>query len=215
MPGPTVEFWQQRFESRDIPWDRGSASPRLVHLLESGRLASEPARPCRILVPGCGSGHEVELLARSGFRVVAIDYAPAAVEQTRQRLQRLMQSPDGARLVSAEVVQADVLAWSAPAPFDAVYEQTCLCALHPDHWIAYASQLRAWLRPGGVLHALFMQALRPQAAPGELLGPPYHCDLTAMRALFASSHWQWPAPPYPTVPHPIGHHEIAVELARR
>ena len=29
------------------------------------------------------------------------------------------------------------------APLAAVYEQTCLCALHPDLWTAYAAQLQS------------------------------------------------------------------------
>ncbi len=215
MTGPTVEFWQQRFESNETPWDRGAPSPHLSALLESGRLSSDPGRPCRILVPGCGSGHEVELLAVRGFRVVALDYAPAAVERTQARLERLMESPAGARVMCAEVVQADVLEWTAPAPFDVVYEQTCLCALHPDHWARYCSQLHSWLRADGVLHALFMQVSRPQLPPGEIAGPPYHCDVNGMRALFTGDRWQWPKPPVPSVPHPMGVFELAFELLRR
>jgi len=43
-------------------------------------------------------------------------------------------------------------AWLA---FDAIYEQTCLCALYPDRWRQYADQLHRWLAPGGRLYALF------------------------------------------------------------
>jgi SAM-dependent methyltransferase len=202
MPGPTPDFWQARFDAGNTPWDRREASPRLLRWLDDGALA-----PCRIAVPGCGSGHEVEVLAKAGFDVTALDYAPAAVERTRARL--------AAAGLAATVLHADVLAWSPPSPFDAVYEQTCLCALYPDHWIAYARGLHAWLRPGGQLFALFMQAVRPGAASGLIEGPPYHCDINAIRALFDDSRWTWPAPPYERVPHPIGHAELAVVLTRR
>ena len=30
-------------------------------------------------------------------------------------------------------------------PFNAVYEQTCLCALDPDDWQAYETRLARWL----------------------------------------------------------------------
>lgn len=59
-------------------------------------------------------------------------------------------------------MQADVLTYQPDKPFDAIYEQTCLCALHPDHWVDYARQFRQWLKPQGSLWALFMQMLRPE-----------------------------------------------------
>jgi SAM-dependent methyltransferase len=206
MPGPDVNFWQQRFEQRHTPWDRGAPSPQLQRWLDDGSLAAAAAAG-RIAVPGCGAGHEVAELAAAGLDVVAIDYARAAVELTRARL--------AARALRAELVEADVLAWQPAAPLSAVYEQTCLCALHPDHWTAYAAQLQRWLRPGGRLFALFMQMPREAAAQGEILGPPYHCDINAMRALFPSALWDWPKPPYAQVPHPMGMRELAVVLVRR
>jgi len=202
MPGPTPDFWQARFEADNVPWDRREASPQLLRWIDDGALC-----PCRIVVPGCGSGHEVAALARAGFDVTAIDFAPAAVRRTQTRL-------DDAGL-AAIVLEADVLSWSPPSAFDAVYEQTCLCALYPDHWVAYARRLHDWLVPGGRLFALFMQAVRPGAATGSIEGPPYHCDINAMRALFDHSRWQWPTPPYGRVPHPLGHAELAVVLTRR
>ena len=146
-------------------------------------------------------------LARRGFEVTALDYAPAAVERTRALLAR-----EG---LPAVVVEADVLSWRPDRPFEAVYEQTCLCALHPDHWIAYAEQVHEWLRPTGTIWALFMQCARPAAAEGRVEGPPYHCDVNAMRALFPATRWDWPKPPYPSVSHPMGPMELAVALRRR
>ena len=98
--------------------------------------------------------------------------------------------------------------------FDAVYEQTCLCALHPDRWVPYARRLHAWLRSGGRLFALFAQVARPGAAIGSIAGPPYHCDINAMRTLFDGTRWHWPEPPYERVPHPAGFAELAVVLVR-
>lgn len=203
QPGPTPDFWQARFETRQTGWDRGGPSPQLLAWLGSGAL-----QPCRIAVPGCGSGWEVAELAARGFDVVGIDYTAAAVARTRARCSE--------RGVTAQVVQADVLAYQPPTPFDAIYEQTCLCALHPEHWGAYAGQLRAWLRPGGVLWALFMQMVRPGATEeGLIQGPPYHCDINGMRALLPEAAWDWPRPPYGKVAHPNLSHELAVRLVRR
>lgn len=202
MHGPDRQFWQDRFEQRQTPWDRGAPGPRLRRWLDDGTLASGT-----IAVPGCGSGHDVALLAaRGGLDVVGLDYAPAAVALTRERLRQAG--------LAARVIEADVLAWRPEAPLDAVYEQTCLCALHPDHWTAYAAQLHAWLRPGGRLLAMFMQVRREGAGDGLIEGPPYHCDVNAMRAVFPATRWSWPKPPYERVAHPLGAHELAVVLTR-
>ncbi|MEJ6000917.1 methyltransferase domain-containing protein [Paucibacter soli] len=203
MAGPTLEFWQQRFESGQTPWDRGAAHPQLLQWLAEDRWQAGQS----LLVPGCGRGHELLALAEAGISAIGLDFAPAAVTLARAAL--------AANGLAGRVEQADVLLWQPQAPVDAVYEQTCLCALHPDHWQGYAAQLRQWIKPGGRLFALFMQARRDSAAQGVVEGPPYHCDINAMRALFPQALWDWPAPPYAAVAHGQGWQELAVVLTRR
>jgi protein-L-isoaspartate O-methyltransferase len=99
----------------------------------------------RVLVPGCGHGHEIAELIRAGDQVTAVDMA----EQPVQRLGRA-----GMR---ADVVQAGLLHWKPAAPFDVICEQTCLCAIDPSHWPEYERRLADWLLSGGLLLALFMQ----------------------------------------------------------
>ncbi len=203
MAGPTQVFWQERFENNETGWDRGGSSPQLLAWLDSGEL-----QPCRIAVPGCGSGWEVAELARRGFEVVGIDYTAAAVERTRALVD--------AQGVPAVVVQADVLSYLPAQKFDAIYEQTCLCALHPEHWLSYSRQLHQWLKPEASLWVMFMQMLRPAASTeGVIQGPPYHCDINAMRVLFPERDWVWPKPPYAQVAHPNFSHELALRLRRR
>jgi SAM-dependent methyltransferase len=203
MSGPDIAFWQQRFDTGEIPWDRGEASPRLL-----AWLADQTLRPGRIAVPGCGSGHEVAVLAQAGFDVTAIDYTPGAIAATQERLSKAG--------VNARLVQTDVLDWQPASPLDAIYEQTCLCALHPDQWVGYAAQLHRWLRPGGQLALLAMQAPREGAREGRIEGPPYHVDIHALRALLPSQDWDWPRPPFGTEVHPAhGWFELALVLYRR
>lgn len=203
MAGPTTEFWQERFEKQETGWDRGGPSQQLVAWLQSGELS-----PGRIAVPGCGNGWEVAELAKHGFEVVGIDYTAAAVERTRALVD--------SKGVKAETLQADVLSYQPAQKFDAIYEQTCLCAIHPEHWIAYSRQLHRWLKPEGSLWVMFMQMIRPAAShEGVIHGPPYHCDINAMRALFTERDWVWPKPPYVKVPHPSLSHELALRLVRR
>ncbi|MEO5344469.1 MAG: TPMT family class I SAM-dependent methyltransferase [Gammaproteobacteria bacterium SHHR-1] len=162
--------WEQRYRQGSTGWDQGGPSTALDHWLES-------MPPGRVLVPGCGHGHEIGLLAQAGHEVTAVDIAPTPLARLRQAL-----AESG---LQAEVVQADLLHWEPAGRFDFIYEQTCLCALAPEHWADYAQRLHRWLRPGGRLYALFMQT-------GQEVGPPFHCDLGQMRRLFAGPAWRWP-----------------------
>lgn len=203
MAGPKPEFWQERFDKSEIGWDRGAPSPQLFEWLNSAQI-----QPCRIAVPGCGMGWEVAELARRGFDVTGLDYTAAAVDKTRALL--------AAQGLKADVIQADVLSYGPEYKFDAVYEQTCLCAIHPEHWIEYSQQLHRWLKPEGSLWVMYMQMIRPAASEeGVIQGPPYHCDINAMRALFSEKSWVWPKPPYAKVAHPNLSHELALRLVRR
>lgn len=195
-PDLDADFWQQRYLSGQTGWDRGQASPALAAWARDAEL---PVSGARVLVPGCGRGHEVLELVARGYQVTAVDMAPAAIAALRQTLQ--------AHGVSAELVQANLFDWQPDEPFDAIYEQTCLCAIEPAQWGCYADALWRWLRPGGSLFALFMQSEREG-------GPPFHCGLAQMRQLFVAERWAW-IPGQVSVPHPTGLFEIAVRLLRR
>lgn len=82
MAGPDREFWQQRFETGQTGWDRGAPHPQLAAWLADGLLPTG----ARIVVPGCGRGHELSVLARAGLDVIGLDYTPAAVEIARAAL---------------------------------------------------------------------------------------------------------------------------------
>lgn len=196
------DFWQNHFEQHHTPWDRGSTSPQLMIWLETQLL-----QPCRIAIPGCGQGWEVATLAARGFQAIGIDYTEAAVKIAREKLS----SQD----LKAEIIQADVLEYQPDIPFDAVYEQTCLCAISPDYWIRYATQLQRWIRPNGALYLLFMQIDRPGARKGQVQGPPFHCDINAIHALFNTTYWAWPEENPVTIDHPQGWTELAIRLLRK
>lgn len=189
------DFWDLRYGHGVTPWDRGTPNPALVRWLDQGELDK-----CRVLVPGCGRGHEVMELARRGLEVTAVDLAPTALDTLAGGLK--------AEGLSAELVHADFFRWNPDSTFDAVYEQTSLCALLPDQWQGYVKRLRGWLAPGGRMFALFMQTNRPG-------GPPFHCDLDRMRELFTASAWDWPTRGAEKVDHSPGFYEYGVILKRK
>ena len=197
QPSPTQAIdWEGRFREGTTRWERPALHPAFIEWQKNGALA-----PCRILVPGAGRSTEPLALADAGFDVTVVDASPTAVATQRARLERMH--------LQVRVELADLFTWQPPTPFDAVYDQACLCALPPALWPDYAARLRSWLQPGGRLFILFMQTGKPG-------GPPFHCEVTAMRTLFDATQWDWPEAVPEAMPHPSGiGAEHPVVLARR
>ena len=195
MPdSPTLDWDSFYQDGSRPPWQRSELNPAFEHW-----VYKQIVKPCRILVPGCGDSLEVVEFARAGFDVTALDISKSAIDLQRQHLK-------DARL-HATLENEDVLTWMPAHAFDAIYEQTCLCALLPEDRHHYHHQLRHWLKPEGKLLALFMQT-------GKSEGPPYDCPLDDMRELFTAEHWRWPEPPYFQSPHHGAMHELGVILTR-
>jgi SAM-dependent methyltransferase len=75
-------WWDQRYRDGGDGWELGEPAPPLRHFLESDLQAPQP--PGRVLVPGCGRGHEAALLAGLGFAVVGLDLSAAALREARR-----------------------------------------------------------------------------------------------------------------------------------
>ncbi|KAG4271813.1 hypothetical protein FPRO04_14655 [Fusarium proliferatum] len=68
-------------------WDRAKPSPALVDLVESSLEvlpSSRQGRRPRALVPGCGKGYDVVMLALHDFDVYGLDVSAKGVEIARQ-----------------------------------------------------------------------------------------------------------------------------------
>lgn len=179
--------WEMRYQSGQTGWDRGETSANLLHWIELGIL-----KPCRILIPACGNGYEVVTLAEKGFDVVAIDIAASPLATLKDVLRT--------KNLNAELIQADFFTWQPDQPFNAIYEQTSLCALHPEQWTAYERCLHNWLTDDGLLFAQFMQSEQEG-------GPPFHCDIADMLMLFDAQYWQWSEQYETQVVHSSGKYE--------
>lgn len=175
--------WETRFANDDTPWERGALHPAFEHWRAQGLFEAG----ARVFVPGCGRSPEPEALARLGLHVTGLDLSGRAVAWQRKRF------ADAG--LTGDFLVADALTFRPETPFDLYYEQTFLCAIPPRLRGEYEEAAFEQLGPGGRLLALFMQ----KAEPG---GPPYGCDIEAMRALFPESRWRWPEGELPAWPHP-------------
>jgi len=180
MPNVKIPDWEVLYQTQDTGWDRGEVSPALHSFINKGVFKNVKT----VFIPGCGRGYEVVELARHGFEVTALDLAPSAIEQLKQKLKQAG--------VTANTTCLNIFDYDAPESFDVVYEQTCLCAIPPSERENYAKAVYHWLKPSGKLLLNLMQT-------GDAGGPPFHCDFMDAKQLFPSQLWHWQEePPFMT-----------------
>jgi SAM-dependent methyltransferase len=159
--------WESMYQSSETPWDKGAPSPALVDFL------AENAVTGRVLVPGCGFGHDVRALAAGGAEVIGIDIAPSAIEATAKI------PPAG--IERYELADLFNLPAHLRGSFDWVWEHTCFCAIDPAQRAAYVDAVAGALKQGGQLLAVFY--LDPgQSGPDE--GPPFEVSIAELDRLF-------------------------------
>ena len=146
--------WEERYRTRDMPWEKGAPSPGLVDFLE----AQPRLGPGSVLVPGCGSGHDAREFARHGFRATGLDLAPSAVELARARTAEAG--------LKAEFRLGDFLKDEPPEAFDWIFEHTCFCAINPSRRDDYVQAVLRWLKPRG-------QYLAVNYLIDDIDGPPF------------------------------------------
>ncbi len=133
----TREYWESRYQSGDMPWEKGAPSPGLVDF-----LAAHPDLPRgTVCVPGCGTGHDVREFAKAGFPAFGFDITPSAV--------RLAVEKTRAAGLKAQFQRADFLRDVPPRKFDWLFEHTLFCAIQPQERDDYVRAALRWLKPDG------------------------------------------------------------------
>ena len=150
------EDWQRHYEENDLGWDLGQVAPPFVKLWQEEKLPLG-----KVLVPGCGRGHEVVFLAENGFDVTAIDFSSGAVTYLKNALKK--RNLEG-RILHQDFFRLDE---SHEGVYDLVLEQTFFCAISPKQRRDYVLNVSRILKPGGILVGLFYHT-------DEQGGPPYN-----------------------------------------
>jgi SAM-dependent methyltransferase len=172
-----MQDWNELYEKGDTPWDRGTHTPVLDAVVKKHPRLFKG----RLLVPGCGLGHDARWLAARGCEVVAIDIAPLAIGRAKQldadhrvdfRLVNLFELPDDLR-----------------GSFDMLWEHTCLCALEPELRGKYIAAVRSALKSGGMVAGVFY--MNPDLDPGET-GPPFGITLEELIKLWTDGGFELP-----------------------
>ena len=140
------DFWTLRYAAGKTPCDFGGVPSALKSFLERSSV------PGRILIPGCGSGYEIQAFHAAGYDVSAIDFSSAAVKQAKRVL----------GVLAEWVIFGDFFTYDfGQRRFDLIYERTFLCSMTPSHWPEYVDRIADLLVPGGRLIGVFLYGERP------------------------------------------------------
>ncbi|PYH92842.1 S-adenosyl-L-methionine-dependent methyltransferase [Aspergillus ellipticus CBS 707.79] len=166
-------------------WDRGKPSPALINLLEQREDIISPVtadgRRKKVLVPGCGKGYDVVMLALHGFDVVGLELSPKGVSVAEEYARNELQAPQTHNFGSAwakksepgsiSFIQGDFFRSDTTKglTFDVIYDYTFLCALHPTMRAGWAARMAELLVSGGLMVCLEFPLFKDVSLPG----PPW------------------------------------------
>ncbi|HEY5705446.1 MAG TPA: methyltransferase domain-containing protein [Terrimicrobiaceae bacterium] len=163
VPSIGPEFFDVRYAAGKMPWDFGGVPKSLKAFLDTHHESG------RVLIPGSGSGYEIEAFSSSGWDVIGIDFSRVAVARARGLL-----GPLGSKVYEGDFFTYPLREGS----FDIIYERTFLCTLLPDFWPRYAQRIAKLVAPAGLLCGFFFLGPEEEPPPwpitqyqlGELLG---------------------------------------------
>ncbi|RKF61045.1 putative thiol methyltransferase 2 [Erysiphe neolycopersici] len=174
------ELWKQGF----CPWDKGSPNPALIDLLtEQKGLLPQPQKSNRLkaLVPGCGKGYDVYLLAAHGYDTFGLEISETALTEARN-LEKNVKHTELSQMTDS-VKDKGNIEWVAGdffdikslenagnnGQFDLIYDYTFLCALHPSMRSTWSKRMTELLAPNGRLVCIEFPTYKPHSTGG----PPW------------------------------------------
>ncbi len=127
--------FQWRYWRGKTPWDTHMTPPEVMEF-----IANTPAG--KALDLGCGTGTNAITLARHGWEVTGVDFAPKAIRIARRKFE--------AAGLPVELMQADVTDLSVlTGPYDYVLDIGCLSGLGPPKRVPYGEELARLARSQG------------------------------------------------------------------
>ena len=161
-PNLDKDYWTSRYQNADAVWDLGEVSRPIKEYIDQLEVDDR-----KILIPGCGNGHEGEYLLQNGFQYVYfLDFSELPLENIKSRCPAI---PDN-HLICNSIFDLE-------GSFDLIIEQTLFCALDPSLREDYVKKLASLLTPNGkIVGLLFNVELED--------GPPFGGSKAEYLALF-------------------------------
>ncbi|HEY8269843.1 MAG TPA: methyltransferase domain-containing protein [Pseudobdellovibrionaceae bacterium] len=149
------DYWTKIYHQEVNPgWNLGEPAEALKDMLPRLKLPKS-----RVLVLGCGEGHDAALFAQAGHVVTAVDFSEEAIARAEKNYGHL----PGVRFLKQDIFKLDQ---SFQSSFDLVFEHTCYCAIEPRRRQELVKVWKQVLHDQGQLMGVFFTMYKKQ-------GPPY------------------------------------------
>ena len=170
--------WDQSYQNNETPWERSEPAPPLVEYLKSHSISG------RVLVPGCGLGHDVRLVASMGCDALGVDLSETALNRARA-----YKDPEQGSVSYQLADMLDANNGIRGASFDYVFEHTCFCAIDPGLRKDYVNAVQRHLKPRGYFLAILFTNL------DDPEGPPFATSHAEVENLYSPvfeivRHWK-------------------------
>ncbi|KAG9242946.1 S-adenosyl-L-methionine-dependent methyltransferase [Calycina marina] len=169
-PSSHIEKWNGLWKDSYTPWDQGISNPALLdaitnhpELFPSAILGEGKRR--RALVPGCGRGYDVPVLAELGYDAWGLEGSVDAVDACR----KATKGKEHVGFVQGDFFGTEWEAECVGGEFDLIYDYTFFCALPPVKRPAWALKMSQLLAKNGRLICLEF----PTTKPPSTGGPPW------------------------------------------
>jgi len=138
---------------RQPPWDTGISPPELNEFIAEHK-------PGRALDIGCGTGTNIITLARAGWHVTGIDFAPRAVSLAKQKIRNARLKAD---IQLKDATKLDGIS----GLFDLAFDLGCFHGIPQNLRSKYLEQVKRVLAPDGFwLMYGFMKSETDPSTPG-------------------------------------------------
>lgn len=162
-------YWNTIYIENESPrWNLGQTAPPLADW-----ISAKPEAVGKVLIPGCGYGHDARAFAEAGFEALAVDFAPLAIARGKEIH---VECKNNLCFEEADFFE---LPSRYAAHFDYIYEYTCFVAFPPERREEYVNTVYELLKPGGRLIGCFYNH-------GQEGGPPFDANREDVQALFES-----------------------------
>lgn len=147
------QAWSAQYIKGTTGWNLEQPAPALVEMLPRLKLPK-----CRVLVAGCGYGHDAALFAKEGHVVTAMDLSEEALRGAQERY---------GHLPNLRFEKADIFHLNADhrGAYDLIFEHTLLCAVEPEKRSDLIQKWVECLASGGQLMAVLFAMHKPQGPP--------------------------------------------------
>lgn len=164
------EYWDRMYKSGRAPWDLGGPPPSLTTYLESPYTV--PAG--KVIVLGCGTGHDCMAFANRGFQVTGVDFSSAAIRSTYEKY-----VVAGVAGTTGYLLQRNLFdIHEYDGYFNCAFEHNCFNSIAPHRRRTYVRTVHDLLKPGGKLIAIWWLFERAG-------GPPFAVSRDELFELFS------------------------------